>query len=216
MKRKYRLLFITIILFAFLLTRQTKKEETAHKIHKPFIKPSFFTQYEIPKQHQPLLMTQVNKTPKQEPTKKPQQAPNLDIPISKDLQNYIYKLCGKNKDFYCLMVAVMDQESDFKTDIVSADGHDFGLFQIRDCNFSWLKKELDVSDFTDPYENSKCAVHMMKKLIDKYEHYNLALMAYNMGEYGAKRKWNSGIYSSSYSKAVMPKYEKYKNQVKEK
>lgn len=146
------------------------------------------------------------------PTVKP---PNLNIPLSKDLQKHIFKLCNEDTDLYILMIAIMDQESSFNPDSISADGRDFGLFQIRDINFSWLKKELNIDDCIDPYNNSKCAIHMIKKLIDKYEHYNLALMAYNMGEYGAKRKWEKGIYSSSYSRAVLPKYEAYKKQAKE-
>lgn len=167
----------------------------------------------------PILLsteTQTTKTPK--PTKTPSNIntlPNLDIPISKSLQQHIFKLCNENKDLYCLMIAIMEQESGFKSDSISYDGRDFGLFQIRDINFSWLKEELNITDCIEPYNNAKCAVHMISKLIDKYEHYNLVLMAYNMGEYGAKCKWEQGIYSSSYSRAVLPKYQKYKNQLKE-
>lgn len=162
-----------------------------------------------------LSMQQTTEQPTKQPTETPSKPPELDIPISKDLQNHIYRLCNKNNNMYLLMIAIMEQESSFKTNSISVDGRDFGLFQIRDVNFSWLKEELNIDDCIDPYNNSKCAVHMVKKLIDKYEQYNLVLMAYNMGEYGAKNKWNQGIYSSSYSRAVMAKYEAYKKQAKE-
>lgn len=212
--QRCRLLILIIpLLYAWLLiipiTKPSRKiESTIHKtptIQYPLIKP-------LPTQN-PLLATN---TKIAKSTKAPSNpTPKLDIPISKDLQNYIFKLCNKDKDFYCLMIAIMEQESSFKSDSISQDGRDHGLFQIRDINFSWLKEELDIKDCIDPYNNAKCAVHMISKLIDKYEHYNLVLMAYNMGEYGAKCKWKQGMYSSSYSRAVMPKYEKYKKQAKE-
>lgn len=214
-KQRCRLLILMILLlYAWLLiipiTKPSQEiESTIHSIptiQEPLIKP-------LPTQN-PLLATNTKIATSPKAPSNP--TPKLDIPISKDLQNYIFKLCNKDKDFYCLMVAIMEQESAFNPDIISEDGRDYGLFQIRDINFSWLKEELNIKDCIDPYNNAKCAVHMISKLIDKYEHYNLALMAYNMGEYGAKCKWKQGIYSSSYSRAVLPKYEKYKKQAKEK
>ena len=190
--------------------KTSKKEVYTLKFEKNLQKPLLNSLPTL----KPTLSTLQKPTP--QPTETPSKPPKLDIPISKELQNHIYKLCSKNDNMYFLMIAIMDQESDFNSNSISADGRDFGLFQIRDVNFSWLKEELNIDDCIEPFNNAKCAVHMVKKLIEKYEHYNLVLMAYNMGEYGAKNKWKQGIYSSSYSRAVLPKYEDYKKQAKEK
>lgn len=221
-KQRYKLLILLIpLMYVLFLTtniypkqqnlkqdKATKKEVYTIKIKDNLHEPLIIS---LPTLKPTLLSMQ---HPTETPSKQPK-PPKLDIPISKELQNHIYNLCNQNDNMYCLMIAIMEQESSFNPNSVSSDGRDFGLFQIRDINFSWLKEELNINDCIDPFNNSKCAVHMVKKLIDKYEQYNLVLMAYNMGEYGAKKKWEQGIYSSSYSRAVMPKYEKYKKQAKE-
>lgn len=200
------------------ILKTSQKAKTTIHLSKTLQTP-LINKLQTPK---PILLSTESKPTKitkpTEPTKTPSKTktiPNLDIPISKSLQEHIFKLCNEDVDLYYLMIAIMEQESSFKSDSISQDGRDYGLFQIRDINFSWLKEELDIKDCIDPYNNAKCAVHMISKLIDKYEDYNLVLMAYNMGEYGAKCKWEQGMYSSSYSRAVMPKYEKYKKQAKE-
>ena len=235
-KQRYKLLLLLIpLMYVWMLTtniyeshkQPSSKLQASYKQVKTSKKEVYTIKFEknpqkplinsLPTLKPTLLsMIQTTKQPTEQPTKQPTETPSnppeLDIPISKELQNHIYRLCNKNNNMYLLMIAIMEQESSFKPNSVSADGRDFGLFQIRDVNFSWLKKELNIKDCIEPFNNSKCAVHMVKKLIDKYERYNLVLMAYNMGEYGAKNKWKQGIYSSRYSRAVMAKYEAYKKQ----
>lgn len=46
---------------------------------------------------------------------------------------------------------------------------------------------------------------MLSELISKYDSVTLALMAYNNGEAGAKRLWDDGIYSTSYTRNVLSK-----------
>ena len=47
------------------------------------------------------------------------------------------------------------------------------------------------------------------ELLEKYSDTHKALMAYNCGETGAKRLWNQGYLTSTYSRKVVTNYEKW-------
>lgn len=153
-------------------------------------------------------------TPK--PTKKPQKEklpPDLDIPLDYDIQKYIYKQCGYDADLYCFIMAVIKQESEFDEKEVSMTD-DYGLMQINACNHDNLQDKYGKKNFLDPYDNVYCGIRIIKGYLKKYEYKNLALMAYNMGEGGARRLWKKGIYSSEYSRKVTEYYKKYKKELK--
>lgn len=135
--------------------------------------------------------------------------PQLEIPLSEELQQYTYQRCEYDNELYFLVIAIMKQESNFKLDAISKDGHDFGPMQIRDNNLEELEKQFGPIDLMNPFDNIKCGVYKIKKLIHKYEYKNLALMAYNCGETGAKRIWRQGIYSTEYSRKVTEYYNCY-------
>ena len=40
-------------------------------------------------------------------------------------------------------------------------------------------------------------------------------MAYNMGDYGAKKAWENGIKSTSYSESILALMQQYEQEVKE-
>ena len=44
---------------------------------------------------------------------------------------------------------------------------------------------------------------------DQAKNVNLLLMAYNMGDYGARKAWKNGISNTSYSRTVLNLYEEY-------
>lgn len=67
----------------------------------------------------------------------------------------------------------------------------------------------------DPYQNVFCGVKLIGRYIAKYEDYGKALMAYNMGDYGARKAWDSGVTSTSYSTAILELMSKYEQEVKE-
>lgn len=146
------------------------------------------------------------------PLEKEPQTPYIDIPLSKDLQDYIFEQCNHDYELHFLTISVIKAESCFNPKSVSPDGHDIGLMQIRDCNISYLSKKLGAVDLYNPYDNVKCGIYMLSNLYEKWEYKNLALMAYNFGEEGARKLWRKGIYSSEYSRKVT---EYYKNYVEE-
>lgn len=126
----------------------------------------------------------------------------LDVPLNEDLQEFIFYLsAGYNIDFTFTM-ALMQHESGFQADVISATD-DYGLMQINSCNHDYLKETIGVSDFLEPYSNIRSGMFILRKLFEKYETPEKVLMAYNMGEGGASKLWERGIYETNYSKAVL-------------
>ena len=130
----------------------------------------------------------------------------IDCSLAVELQEFIYYLSyGYNIDFNFVM-AVIEHESDYRADIISST-NDYGLMQINKCNHEWLSEALGITNFLDPYQNVMAGVYMLHNLFEKYEDAQMVLMAYNMGETGAKRLWDKGIYETKYSRAILQKLE---------
>lgn len=131
-----------------------------------------------------------------------------DIPLSKDLQLYTYNKCVEYgiPEHYELVLAMMWQESNYTADLISSTD-DYGIMQINSCNHSWLVDLLGPTNFLDASDNINAGVYVISKLLIKYGDEHKALMAYNMGEYGASLNWQAGNYTSNYSRGVVAKRE---------
>ena len=66
-----------------------------------------------------------------------------------------------------------------------------------------MNQNLGLSDFLDPYQNIRGGVFILRKLFEKYEDPELVLMAYNLGEGGAKNMWEQGVYETGYTRDVL-------------
>ena len=102
----------------------------------------------------------------------------------------------------------MYAESSFRTDVVS-DTDDYGLMQINSVNHEKLTENLGITDFTDPYQNIRAGVYILRGLFEKYDDAAKVLMAYNMGDYGASVLWDKGVYSTTYTNKVLAKADEY-------
>ena len=138
----------------------------------------------------------------------------LDVPMDEELQEYVHHLSKGYDVEFSFVMAVIEHESSFRTDIISRT-NDYGLMQINKVNHKWLNENLGITDFLDPYQNTRAGVHMLNDLFQKYEEPAKVLMAYNMGEAGAKKLWNQGIYETSYSRSIMKQAEIYQQEVSE-
>lgn len=126
--------------------------------------------------------------------------------LTYDLQLIMQAYCEQYQVPYALALAVADRESRFNPDAISGT-NDFGLMQINKINHGWLnEKGIDPLSYEG---NIEAGVLMLSQAIEKYGDYELALMAYNCGDAGAKRLWNEGTYSTKYSRAVMELYQKW-------
>ena len=126
-----------------------------------------------------------------------------DCPLSHDLQDYIRQLCETENVPMGLVIAMIDKESTFRASVVSATD-DYGLMQINVINHEWLSKQYGITDFLDPYQNVFCGIKILSGHLENYDgDLSRALMAYNMGAGGARRLWNQGIYSTSYTTYIL-------------
>lgn len=81
--------------------------------------------------------------------------------------------------------------------------------QINQKNHEWLSNAVGVTDFLDPYQNIQAGIYILGTLFEKYDDPHKVLMAYNMGESGASKLWDQGIYQSKYSQRVIGYQETY-------
>ena len=128
--------------------------------------------------------------------------PLEDLKLSTEVQEFTYYLSAAYEIEYSFVLAIMQKESQFDSNAVSCTD-DYGLMQINACNADYLNKSLGVSNLINPYENIEAGLFILRGLFDKYDDPSKVLMAYNMGEYGASKVWDKGIFESSYSKDVL-------------
>ena len=132
----------------------------------------------------------------------------FDIPLSDSLQRYIYEICADEGVPVTLALAMIEHESGFNQEVISSTD-DYGLMQINAINHEWLEEKYRVADFLNPYQNAFCGITIIGSYIEKYGDYGKALMAYNMGDYGAQKSWENGVTSSSYSTTILDLMQKY-------
>jgi len=131
----------------------------------------------------------------------------LDIPLPLEVNQFIYDESEFRQIPYELIIAVIDAESTFQLDVVSETG-DYGLMQINQCNIASLKEEFQFDDIMYYRNNVRSGVYLLSELYTKYDgDVDKTLMAYNMGDTGAKQLWKKGITESKYSIKIKEKYE---------
>lgn len=131
-----------------------------------------------------------------------------DIPLSDSLQRYIYEICADEGVPVTLALAMIEHESGFNPEVVSST-NDYGLMQINAVNHEWLEEKYRTADFLNPYQNTFCGITIIGGYIEKYGDYGKALMAYNMGDYGAQKAWENGVTSTDYSTKILDLMQKY-------
>lgn len=153
--------------------------------------------------------------PEPEPVEDPEpQVRIYDIPLSPELQEYTFRLCEENGLDYEMVLALMDQESDYREKVISKT-NDYGIMQINEVNHEWLKEELGIDDFLEAKQNIRAGIRILAELTAKYEDPHLVLMAYNCGENGAKRLWKQGKTTSEYSRSIMARAEELRKEAEQ-
>lgn len=133
----------------------------------------------------------------------------FDVPLSTELQDYIWETCQTYNVPYELVFAMIQTESGFRTSVISST-NDYGLMQINKVNHEWLKDELGLTDMLDPYQNILAGTYIIGLQLNATDGDPvLALMRYNCGAAGARRLWDQGIYSTAYTDKVMTAYQSY-------
>lgn len=137
----------------------------------------------------------------------------LDCRMPEEEQEFVFCLCsGYNIDF-TLVMALIQHESRFDPAAISKT-NDYGYMQINAQNHEWLTETLGVTDYTDPYQNIRAGMFVLRKLFEKYQDTDMVLMAYNMGEKGAARLWKEGIYETNYTNSILTIQEQFYSRIK--
>lgn len=132
----------------------------------------------------------------------PYEPVTYQVPMDADLQLYTAEMCDLYDVPLELAYAVMQVESGYTASAKSPTG-DYGLMQINGINAGWLKEELGVTDLLNAQQNIQAGCYMLGKYLRKYDgNVNCALMAYNLGEAGARKAWSTGTYSTVYTDKV--------------
>ena len=139
--------------------------------------------------------------------------PRIKCPLDDDTQQMILDKCEHFNIDFAFTMAVIFKESSFRPNADS--GSSVGLMQINRINHEWLSEKLGITDFWDPEQNVTAGLYILRNLFEKYEDPALVLMAYNMGETGAKRLWDKGIYTSDYADGVLQQAEIYNQEIQE-
>lgn len=127
-----------------------------------------------------------------------------DIPLSHELQDIADNSCEMYQVPQNVLYAVMEVESGYQTD--AQNGQCLGLMQIHTVNLPYLNEKIGTTDLSDPEQNIEAGAYLLGGYLAKYSLTD-SLMAYNLGEGGAKRLWKQGIHETGYTKKVLESIE---------
>lgn len=191
------LLFAVAVLATatLLVTRNRAESQQPNDETQPVVTTVAVTTYNAPVQEIPI--TEVVEVTEPEFTYSER------IPLSCSLQEVMQQACKDYGVPYALALAVAECESSF--DLETDSGVCWGVMQINPCNYPRLR-ELGIEP-TEYEGNIVAGVFMLGELLNKYGDTSKALMAYNCGETGARRLWDQGYETSTYSRKVMTQFD---------
>ena len=126
------------------------------------------------------------------------------IPLSEELVQTALTACEQYEVPPQLLFAVMEVESGFQTD--AQNGACTGLMQIHSINLPYLQEQIGISDLSDPEQNIQAGAFILGGYLSRYSTED-SLMAYNLGEGGAKKQWEQGIHGTAYTEKVLNEME---------
>ena len=123
-----------------------------------------------------------------------------DIPLSHELQDVALAACEEYGVLPDVLFAVMEVESGYQLD--AQNGECYGLMQIHSINLPWLQEQIGVTNLSDPAQNIEAGAYILGGYLERYSLTD-SLMAYNLGEGGAKAQWEQGIHETAYTRKVL-------------
>ena len=116
-----------------------------------------------------------------------EQRPLYDVPLSNEVQRYIFNVA----DYYdiepSLILAIIEKESSYNEAAVGDNGESYGLMQIQPRWHTARMDRLGVTDLMNPYQNISVGVDILAECIDRYDgDIGAALTAYNRGSYNGE------------------------------
>lgn len=165
-------------------------------------------------------------TPTLEPTPTEAVMPKYNIPLSEDLQTYIWDICQEYNIEYELFLALIKQESNFNPKAVNKNTNgtcDLGIAQLNSVNHSYHSSLAGVSekDFDpyNPYMNTKAALGHLRDLYESWSKHGYTGDALDYTVCGAYNRGTSGMQKYIASRGIKTDYAKniiyYRNKLKE-
>ena len=105
----------------------------------------------------------------------------FDVPLSHELQDFIFAECEANNLTPATIISMMDQESDFDPNKIGDGGDSLGIMQIQPKWHYERMERLGCMDLFDPYQNIKVGIDYLCELINENPELYWVLMAYNGG-----------------------------------
>ncbi len=128
--------------------------------------------------------------------------PHLDIPLSYDVQHYVYELSWEYDIDPILVMAIIQKESKCDPNTVGDYGKAIGLMQIqRQWHYERIR-ELKCTDLYDPYQNILVGMNYLAELFEGDMTMEWVLMAYNGGRTWANKHAVAG-YTTKYAREVI-------------
>lgn len=115
-----------------------------------------------------------------------------DVPLSHELQDYIFKLCEERDIDPALVIAVIERESKYNSSTIGDHGNSLGLMQIQPKWHSERMARLNCTNLLNPFENVCVGIDILDGLLDSGNSIEWALMAYNGGAGYAYNKESRG------------------------
>lgn len=129
------------------------------------------------------------------------------------VQVYLWCQCKERDLDYYTIVALIERESRYRYGAKGDGGNSKGYMQIQE-RWHWDRmQEENVEDLYDPYGNLRVGLNFLDELYEKYGSMSKALMAYNMGEDGAKDLWDQGITSTKYSQGIQDRAQELRQEL---
>ncbi len=135
--------------------------------------------------------------------------------LLRETQKYIYDLSKSKELEYSIIIAQIEVESGYKSSASGDNGNSKGYMQIYQKYHTERLEKLGVTDLLDPIQNVTVGIDYLDELYKKYENYPQALMAYNMGENGARRLWDKGIFETDYTKRILNRAQEIKQDLQD-
>ncbi len=128
------------------------------------------------------------------------------MPLSAELQEYTYQMSLKYDVPYRVIMGLMGAESGWQADIgekTNGNATYVGLGMLRDIYYAdrYAAKGIDI--YT-PKGNIEAICDSIRSKMDAFDNnITYALMAYNLGNGGAKSKIASGVHETRYTRVIM-------------
>lgn len=119
-----------------------------------------------------------------------------DVPLSAEIQRYIFNV----SDYYgvdpALVIALIEKESSYNSSAIGDGGDSIGIMQIQPKWHAERMDRLGASDLFNPYENVSVGIDILAEYLAAGQGVEWALMAYNGGASYANRMTAEGKISN--------------------